>query len=154
MRIQRHAWEKLPIRIDDINHDGCGVGHFIDDGDYPVVFVSGALPGEVVLAQGFSHKKNFIHARLKTLIKSSSHRVSPACPHFALCGGCALQHLDATTQVAYKQKGLVENLQRIGKVKPVLWATPIQSATWCYRRRARLSVKWVEKKRACLGRFS
>ena len=42
----------------------------------------------------------------------------PQCPHFGLCGGCALQHLAPAAQLAFKQAQLLENLARLGEVEP------------------------------------
>src|SRR3546814_13104787 len=69
-----------------------------------VVFVDGALPGEKVLARIVRQKPSFDTARLERIIKPSSQRVEPACPYFGVCGGCAMQPLEPTAQVAGKQQ--------------------------------------------------
>src|SRR3546814_13054731 len=61
-------------------------------------------PGEKVLARIVRQKPSFDTARLERIIKPSSQRVEPACPYFCVCGGCAIQHLEPTAQVAVKSR--------------------------------------------------
>jgi 23S rRNA (uracil1939-C5)-methyltransferase len=64
-----------------------------------------------------------------------------------------LQHADARTQVAAKQRWLEDCLERIGKVEPESLLAPIYGPEWGYRHRARLSVRYVEKKGGALVGF-
>lgn len=118
-----------------------------------VVFVDGALPGEKVLARIVRQKASYDTARMERIIKPSSQRVEPGCPHFGMCGGCAMQHLDAAAQVAIKQRVLEDSLAHIGKVSPSMVLPPLHGPTWGYRYRARLSVRAVRKKNAVLVGF-
>ena len=52
------------------------------------------------------------------MLQASPDRVEPRCPHFGICGGCALQHLAEDQQIHAKQRVLLENLERIGHVAP------------------------------------
>jgi 23S rRNA (uracil1939-C5)-methyltransferase len=87
------------------------------------------------------------------VIYASAARREPNCPHFGLCGGCATQLVDLRTQVAAKQRWLEDNLERIGKVSPETMLAPIYGEEWGYRRRARLSVRYVEKKGGAMVGF-
>lgn len=143
----------LYVHAMDLNAQG--VAHR-DDGK--VVFVDGALPGEWVSAQVHRKKSNWEMASLKAVHESSSQRVAhPKCPHFGLhagsCGGCKMQHLQPSTQVAIKQRVLEDNLWHLGKVKPTFILRPIEGPTWGYRFRARLSVRYVPKKGTVLVGF-
>src|SRR4029077_12371814 len=80
-------------------------------------------------------------------------RVVPRCAHFGVCGGCSLQHLSPTAQLAAKQRQLLEHLQRIGHVPPVRVREPLRGPEWAYRRRARLGIKYVHKKGRVLAGF-
>ena len=71
----------------------------------------------------------------------------------AVCGGCTLQHYAATAQLESKQNQLLENLQRIGQVRPLEVLTPLPGPAYGYRRRARLGVKYVHKKGRVLAGF-
>ncbi len=90
---------------------------------------------------------------LLEVLESARDRVVPRCPHFGLCGGCALQHLDPAAQIANKQRELQDNLERIAKVTPDEWFEPMRGPEWNYRRRARLGVKYVAKKGRVLVGF-
>ena len=79
--------------------------------------------------------------------------MTPRCAHFGVCGGCALQHLDPAAQIEAKQKELAPNLERIGNVEPDEWLPPLLGPHWNYRRRARLSSRFVAKKGRSLVGF-
>jgi 23S rRNA (uracil1939-C5)-methyltransferase len=111
-----------------------------------VVFVEGALGGETVDAQILRARPKFDTARVVSVLKAASGRRTPPCPWYESCGGCAIQHADARTQVAAKQRWLEDCFERIGKVRPETMLAPIYGEEWGYRRRARLSVRYVEKK--------
>jgi 23S rRNA (uracil1939-C5)-methyltransferase len=118
-----------------------------------VVFVEGALGGETVEAQLLRSKPKFDTARTVRVLKASFGRREPPCPYYDSCGGCAIQHADARTQVAAKQRWLEDCLERIGKVEPECMLPPIYGEEWGYRRRARLSVRYLEKKGGALVGF-
>ncbi len=125
--------------------------------DGKVVFIEGALPGEWVAANVHRKKNNWEAASLSAVYRESSQRVVPKCPHFGLhagaCGGCKMQHLEASAQVAIKQRVLEDNLWHLGKVKAESLLRPIQGPTWGYRWRARFSVRHVRKKETVLVGF-
>ncbi|MAK54353.1 MAG: 23S rRNA (uracil(1939)-C(5))-methyltransferase RlmD [Pusillimonas sp.] len=121
--------------------------------DGKVVFVQGALPGERVAAKITRSKPAFDVARTENILKASSQRVEPRCPHYGVCGGCAMQHLDAAAQVAVKQRALEDALWHIGRVRPQQVLTPMHGPTWGYRYRARWSVRYVRKKGGVLVGF-
>ncbi len=110
------------------------------------MFVEGALPGERAAVQIMTGGKRFDLGRANRLLAESPGRRAPRCPHFGVCGGCATQHADAATQMAAKQRWLEDNLARIGKVQPEMLLPIVYGEEWGYRRRARLSVRRVEKK--------
>jgi 23S rRNA (uracil1939-C5)-methyltransferase len=141
--------------IKSLDMDARGVGHMEnEDGSQgKVVFVEGALPGETVSFTSFKKKKNWEMARMDALHHESPMRVQPKCVHFEMCGGCSMQHLEPTAQVAIKQRVLEDNLQHIGKVRPLTVMRPMYGPTWGYRYRARLSVRHVAKKDAVLVGF-
>ncbi|OOG56283.1 23S rRNA (uracil(1939)-C(5))-methyltransferase RlmD [Rhodanobacter sp. C03] len=135
--------------ITDLSHDGRGVARI----DGKTVFVSGALLGEQVLAKLRKRHRHFDEAEVVELITRSPHRVEPRCRHFGQCSGCSLQHLDAPSQIATKQRVLAENFERIGKVTPSSWLPPLIGEPWGYRRKGRLSVRNVVKKGRVLVGF-
>jgi 23S rRNA (uracil1939-C5)-methyltransferase len=143
------------IEIESLDMDGRGVGHLRNEDDTPgkVVFVDGALPKERVSFNTYRKKNSWEAATMTTLHRESSLRVKPRCDYFGICGGCAMQHLEASAQVAVKQRVLEDNLWHLSKVKPERMMRPIYGPTWGYRYRARISVKNVVKKGTVLVGF-
>jgi len=134
-------------RIDAMDIEAQGIARKPDG---KVVFIEGALPFEVVSAQIHRSKNSFEKGVVTDIHQESSQRVRPGCVHFGLhtgaCGGCKMQHLDASAQVAMKQRVLEDNLWHLGKVKPESMLRPVEGPAWAYRFRARLSVRFVHKK--------
>jgi 23S rRNA (uracil1939-C5)-methyltransferase len=143
------VYETIPARIDALTHDGRGVGRVASK----TVFVTGALPGEEVLFRYTKRRSRFDEGIVTEVIIPSVQRVSPACPHFHICGGCTLQHLDWQAQLAGKQRFLLEQLEHVGRVQPEEVLPPITGSPWGYRRRARLGAKYVAKKGRVLVGF-
>ncbi len=117
------------------------------------VFVADALAGERVVARLTARARRFDQAQALEVLRASPHRVEPRCPHFGVCSGCVLQHLEASQQVVAKQRVLTDNLQRVGHVTPGEVLPPIVDAAWGYRRKGRFSVRRVEKKDKTLVGF-
>ncbi|MBQ0932882.1 23S rRNA (uracil(1939)-C(5))-methyltransferase RlmD [Ideonella sp. 4Y16] len=142
------------LRVDALDIEAQGVAR---NAEGKVVFIEGALPGEEALVTVARRKNNWEQASLRELRSESAQRVTPGCPHFGLhagaCGGCKMQHLHASAQVAIKQRVLEDNLSHLGKVKPERVLRPIEGPTWGYRLRARLSVRYVARKETVLVGF-
>ena len=136
-------------RVESLDHEGRGVAHV----DGKAVFIEGALPRELVEYQPSRKKKNFETAKLLKILRPSPERIAPQCSFYEICGGCVMQHVDPSLQVAAKQRVLEDNLARIGKVMPERILPPIYAAQWQYRHRARLSVNYVAKKGGVLVGF-
>jgi 23S rRNA (uracil1939-C5)-methyltransferase len=143
------------IDIESLDMEARGVGHLTNEDGTPgkVIFVEGALPGERVQFQSFRRKAKWEAATMTALLSESSLRVEPGCPHFGVCGGCAMQHVEPSAQVAIKQRVLEDNLKHIGKVRAETILRPVYGPTWGYRYRARLSVRNVVKKGGVLVGF-
>ncbi|THC44698.1 23S rRNA (uracil(1939)-C(5))-methyltransferase RlmD [Massilia sp. Mn16-1_5] len=143
------------IDIKSLDADARGVGHLENEDGSPgkVIFVEDALPGERVSYEVKRKKKNWEAGRMVTLQRASSMRVEPRCEHFGYCGGCSMQHLEPSAQVAIKQRTLEDNLWHLSKVKADNIMRPMYGPTWGYRFRARLSVRHVEKKGTVLVGF-
>ncbi len=135
--------------VTDLTHEAEGVVRTAGK----VVFVAGALPGEEVTFRRRGFHKSHDEAELVEVLRPSPARVTPRCARFGICGGCALQHLDPAAQIEAKQKELAVNLERIGNVAPDSWLPPLQGPHWNYRRRARLSSRYVTKKGRSLVGF-
>lgn len=155
-RRSRNRNQQPPIQevktaiIESLDQEGRGVTHV----EGKTIFVDGALPNEKVTFQSIRVKASYEVANVVEILKQSNQRVTPKCPHFGLCGGCKLQHLDFAAQVAAKQRLLESDLWHIGKVKAENMLPPLYGQTWGYRHKARLSVKYVDKKQRVLVGFN
>jgi 23S rRNA (uracil1939-C5)-methyltransferase len=139
----------LEADITDLTHDGRGVTHIAGK----AVFVAGALAGERVRLRYTGKHRHYDEAAVEEVLRDSPDRVVPRCMHFGVCGGCALQHLTPDAQIQAKQRALMENFERIGKIQPAHVLAPLTDSPWGYRRKARLSAKFVEKKGRMLVGF-
>jgi len=139
----------LRLDIDALDAEGRGVARNAGK----VVFVEGALAGELVEARLLETKPKYDRAAVTSVLRASAARRAPRCPSFGTCGGCATQHVELRTQVAAKQRGLEDNLARIGKVQAEAMLAPIHGPEWGYRARARLSVRYVERKGGAMVGF-
>ena len=135
--------------IESLDHEGRGVAHV----DEKVIFIEGALPGERVEFKSYHKKPRYEQATATAILRESSQRVTPRCPHFGVCGGCSMQHVAVSAQVAAKQRVLEDALWHLARLKPEVYYQPITGAQWGYRFRARLSVRLVQKKGGILVGF-
>ncbi len=136
-------------QIVNLSHDGKGVARI----NGKATFIQGALPDETVEFQYVRVKKDFDEGRLVSVITPSPLRVEPKCPHYEMCGGCSLQHLSEKEQIHFKQEQLLDLLSRFGRTQPQEVLSPLTSNHWNYRNKARLSVRYVEKKQAAMVGF-
>ncbi len=145
--------ETFVIEVDSLDLEGRGVGRR----EGKVVFVEGALPRERVRAERLRAKPSYETARAVAVLRASSQRVAPRCPHFGVhvgaCGGCSMQHVEPRAQVAIKQRALEDSLWHIGRLRAERILRPIVGPAWHYRLRARLAVRDVERKGGVLVGF-
>jgi 23S rRNA (uracil1939-C5)-methyltransferase len=140
--------EPREVTIESMSHEGRGIAHV----NGKTVFVFGALLGERVLIQIQRSSRKFDQATTLEVIEGSPRRIEPRCAAFQVCGGCSLQHLDNEDQLALKQQALLDMMKHahidIGKLIPAL-----RAEAWGYRKKARLGVKYVDKKGRVLVGF-
>lgn len=148
---ETQAAAELPaLEIESVDQEGRGIGRV----DGKVLFVEGAITGERVRYRMFLDRDRHAFAAAQVIERASVNRVQPRCPYAERCGGCSMQHIDAGTQVAIKQRVLEDNLKRLGGVVPEFILPPIHGPTWGYRHRARLSVRFVARKEEVLIGFN
>ena len=139
----------LTADIESLDHEGRGVTRV----DGKVVFVEGALAGERVELETYRRKPKYELGRTRAVLRASPSRTQPRCESFGVCGGCAMQHLEARAQVAAKQRVLEDNFAHIGQVRPETMLAPIHGPAWGYRLRARFSSRYVHKRETALVGF-
>jgi len=145
----RKRREPETATIDAVTHDGRGIVGM----QGKKVFVAGALAGETVQFIRRKSRRNFDEAELLDVIEASVDRIAAKCEAFGRCGGCSLQHVTPERQRDIKAQALSDNLERIGRVEPQQWLSPMTGPEWNYRRRARLAVKHVPAKGRTLVGF-
>ncbi|MCB5187068.1 23S rRNA (uracil(1939)-C(5))-methyltransferase RlmD [Methylobacillus caricis] len=136
--------------IESLDQEGRGVAHV----DGKTIFIDGALPGERVTFKSHRRKSSYEVADAVDILQASHLRLTPACSHFGVCGGCAIQHLELSGQVAAKQRMLEDNLWHIGKTNAERMLPAIYGPAWGYRHKARLRVRYVAKKGGVLVGFN
>lgn len=135
--------------IESLSLEGKGITHI----DGKAVFVGGALPGEKVVFTYTAINRKFDEGYVSEVLEASPERVEPGCPHFQVCGGCSMQHLEVERQIHHKQQAMLDALKHIGKVIPETVFDPMVGDLWGYRRKARLGVRYVRKKEKVLVGF-
>ncbi|BAN23347.1 23S rRNA (uracil(1939)-C(5))-methyltransferase RlmD [Caballeronia insecticola] len=143
------------LEIESLDMEARGVGRTVTEDGQPgkVIFVEGALPGERVSYSSYRKKPSFEQAQVVDVLRESVIRTKPKCAFFGTCGGCSMQHLDVRAQIAVKQRVLEDNLQHLSKLRAETMFRPIHGPSWGYRYRARLTVRYVEKKGGVLVGF-
>ncbi len=141
--------EPVSAKIESLSHEGRGIARV----EGKTVFVNGALPGEAALFQYKKQRPKYDEAHALEITSPADERVDAKCEFFGLCGGCSLQHMQHDFQIKHKQSVLLEQLTHIGKVQPKSVISPLTGPVWGYRRKARLGVKYVDKKERVLVGF-
>lgn len=110
-----------------------------------VIFVDGAVPGDVVDINITRKKNNYAEGTVLKVKSPSKNRIEPICEHFGSCGGCKWQHMDYETQLLFKQKTVTDALVRIGKLD-VSTLKPIYGNKASYFYRNKLEFSFSDKK--------
>lgn len=110
-----------------------------------VVFISGAVPGDVADIQIIKKHRRFLEGRVVQFHEQSPTRSTPVCGHFGTCGGCKWQHLQYEHQLKFKQQQVHDQLVRIGKLD-VPEIQPIVGARHIYNYRNRLDFGFSNKR--------
>lgn len=132
----------VDVEIADLTHDGNGVAKI--DG-YPI-FIPNTLPGEKANIRVVKTNKKYGFGRLEKLIQASPERVEPPCDVYSKCGGCSLQHLSYSGQLAFKQNQVMQNMKRIGKLDIKVKPTLGMKDPFRYRNKSQVPVGYVNGK--------
>ncbi|MBT8062723.1 MAG: 23S rRNA (uracil(1939)-C(5))-methyltransferase RlmD, partial [Gammaproteobacteria bacterium] len=141
--------DPFDLKIDALSTNGRGLAVH----EEKPLQVHGALPGELVSARFLFGRRMRGQAEVIEVLQASTDRIEPRCVHFGTCSACSLQHLSCGSQVAFKQGIVLGKLKEVGAVEPARILEPLQADAWHYRRKARLSVRYVEKKGGVLVGF-
>jgi 23S rRNA (uracil1939-C5)-methyltransferase len=127
----------VDLSVTNLAFGGAGIAKI---GEF-VVFVTGAVPGDVVSARITKLKKRYAEARVETILTPSADRIAHRCPSFGVCGGCVWQGLDYAVQLEYKTRQVRESLEHLGGLRD-FEMLPIVGMPdpWRYRNRADFSI--------------
>ena len=161
-RVRKRLQDAPPVTLTVTNlaHDGRGVASYGDQPDHHLdkhgkkVFVSFALPNETVSVKITGSRKSMEEGdAIEVLANPNPERTTPPCPHFGVCGGCSLQHWQPDGQIQFKQSVLAELLEHQAHIQPENWLPPLVADRLGYRTKARMGVRYVEKKGTALVGF-
>lgn len=130
--------EILTVSVEALTHDGRGLGRLGSGGAAcpgelsgpdagTVVFVSGALPGQIVRAQAVRRKPRLIEAVALEIVRAAPDAVPPLCPHQQVCGGCPLQIMPYARQLEWKRQLALDALTRIGRLHPTMLESVLEA---------------------------
>ena len=150
MARRRKAKSKVyELNIESLSHEGRGISHH----ENKIIFTRGALPGEKVIASRSLSRSKYEEADIVEILQPSPDRIEPKCAVYGICGGCSFQHLSSQDQISAKQDWLQSAFKGQAKVLPKEWLDPLLLEGWGYRRKARLGVRYVNKKDKLLVGF-
>jgi 23S rRNA (uracil1939-C5)-methyltransferase len=128
--------DTIELAVDKMAFGGRGMGRV----DGFVVFVKGAVPGDIIRARIYKKKKDYAEAGIAELLTPSPDRINAPCPYSGHCGGCQMQHVRYERQLEYKKGYITESLEHIGGLKDVLVRDVIRSPNiFAYRNKMEFS---------------
>lgn len=161
-RVRKRLQDAPPVTltVSNLAHDGRGVASYGDQPDHHLdkhgkkVFISFALPNETVSVKITGSRKSMEEGDAALVLANPNpERTTPPCPHFGVCGGCSLQHWQPDGQIQFKQSALAELLEHQAHIQPEHWLPPLVADRLGYRTKARMGVRYVEKKGTALVGF-
>lgn len=114
MRKKRSRQTFENVEVIDAGAKGKSVGKAPDG---RIIFLSNAVPGDVVDVMTTKKRKAFFEGVATNFHTLSKRRTTPKCEHFGVCGGCKWQHMAYEHQLHFKQKEVENNLKRIGNLE-------------------------------------
>ncbi|MEM1411563.1 MAG: 23S rRNA (uracil(1939)-C(5))-methyltransferase RlmD [Pseudomonadota bacterium] len=149
MARRRLPSEPFEVQIEGLDAHAAG----LTEHDGRPLRVWDALPDERVRARYLFGRRFRGQGQTLEVLAASPDRVFPPCAFYGTCSACSLQHMANDRQLDFKQARLLALLNREGGLVPEHVLPPLQASRWQYRRKARLSVRWVPRKERVLVGF-
>ena len=137
--------EHVTLEVSALSSEGTGISRT----ERGVVFVQGALPGEIVNAEIVSRKKDFMIADTLSVERPSYGRINPKCKYYGKCGGCQLQHASYDEQLRLKAGLVRDAMIRIGGFQRERFNELVcepSPMSWGYRNKAAFPVQSINGK--------
>jgi 23S rRNA (uracil1939-C5)-methyltransferase len=126
------------LKIEKMAFGGAGFGHL----NGKACFVPFTAPGDRAIIRVTKEKRAYLEGELVELLEPSERRITPPCPVFGICGGCHLQHLSYSDQLAEKEEIFAGLLCRSGRVeRDRIEAIAPAPELFGYRSRVQLKVR-------------
>jgi 23S rRNA (uracil1939-C5)-methyltransferase len=132
--------DELTLEISGSAFEGKSIARYND----LVIFVEGAVPGDVATVKILKSKKNFAEAKVIEVPTPSKYRVQPRCKYFGVCGGCKWQHVEYSAQLAFKQQQVKDAFEHLGGFSD-LSILPILGSENIYFYRGKMEYSFAEK---------
>ena len=125
------------IEITKLDHSGRGIGYL----DGKIIFVSNALPTEIVDVVVTNSKKKYLEGTVLNYINKATNRIDAPCPYYELCGGCQLMHISYEDQLKYKENKVKEIINKYTNISEDKVRSIIPTTSFYYRNKVTLQVK-------------
>lgn len=126
--------KKLPLYENLTITDFAAEGKALTRVDEMVLFVPYLAPGDIADIQVTKKRKSYMEGVSVNIHKLSQERTKPVCPHFGVCGGCKWQHLQYERQLFYKQKQVLDTMEKFSKIQiPIVENIKGAELQYCYR---------------------
>lgn len=103
-------------------------------------FVPACLPGEKVRFRVLKVKGNIGYGKVEEILTPAEERVREKCPVYSKCGGCCLQHLDYSAQLAHKSSIVKDTLRKIGGINVAVPVAIKSENPYKYRNKLQIPV--------------
>jgi 23S rRNA (uracil1939-C5)-methyltransferase len=117
----------VKLEITDMSSEGSGIGRY----EGKVVFVPMTAPGDVINAKIVKVEKKMCYGIIDSIIDPSDIRVNPDCSVYSQCGGCVYRHISYESELAIKEKRVLDALERIGGIKEFVHESIVGCSSRC-----------------------
>lgn len=129
------------VKVEKLDHQGRAIAFFQNK----PLFIDGGLIGESLDIQIIESKKSYSKGKIKRINQASELRIEATCPHYFECGGCQLQHVQRSQQLAIKSAGLQSLFRRFASLNTLQLEKPVTGEEWAYRRTVRFGLQFNKR---------
>lgn len=103
----------MEVKIERIDHHGRGIGYI----DGKIIFITNALPSEVVEVKVTNDTAKYMEGEVVSYIEKSPNRVKSKCPYYGECGGCHLRHMSYDDTLEFKKNKVANILKKYNSIE-------------------------------------